>query len=310
MWLTAGDGVKLHAWLLKPPGASAASAPAPPLPVVLFFQENAGNMAMRLPFLRALIRALGCAVLAPSYRGYGLSEGAPSEAGLRLDAQAAVDHAFSRADLDPARVALFGRSLGGAVALATAAANRERGLAGVVVENTFLSIEAVAPALLPVLRPFLGPGKPLGRLLRSKWRNDVEAAALRVGGGGGAGGTPTGTPPPPPPVLLLSSLKDEMLPPAHMRQLWFALGGGEEGSDGACVGGVPLRQDVPAAGGAGGSTPGNGDGRTPPSSAAAPRVRWVAFEEGGHLDAYDACAAQYWPAVVEFAQVCGFAAVA
>ena len=206
MWLTAGDGVKLHAWLLKPPGASAASAPAPPLPVVLFFQENAGNMAMRLPFLRALIRALGCAVLAPSYRGYGLSEGAPSEAGLRLDAQAAVDHAFSRADLDPARVALFGRSLGGAVALATAAANRERGLAGVVVENTFLSIEAVAPALLPVLRPFLGPGKPLGRLLRSKWRNDVEAAALRVGGGGGAGGTPTGTPPAPPsrpaPVLL------------------------------------------------------------------------------------------------------------
>ena len=325
MWLTAGDGVKLHAWLLKAPGAgggggggAGATATPPParLPVVIFFQENAGNMAMRLPFLRALVRALGCAVLAPSYRGYGLSEGAPSEAGLRLDAQAALDHAFSRADLDPARVAIFGRSLGGAVALAAAAANRERGLAGVVVENTFLSIEAVAPALLPVLRPFLGPGKPLGRLLRSKWRNDVEAAALAGGGSGGGNGSPatttttTTTLPlsPPPPVLLLSSLRDEMLPPAHMRQLWYALGGGEEdgGSGGGDrVGGVPLRQDAPA------RPKGSGDGGVPAQAATGlpppPRVRWVAFEEGRHLDAYDACAAQYWPALVEFARQAGFA---
>ena len=74
VWLTAADGVKLHAWLLRPPaggfgGAGAAlAAGGPPRargPLLIFFQENAGNMAMRLPFLKLLVRNLGCAVLAP-----------------------------------------------------------------------------------------------------------------------------------------------------------------------------------------------------------------------------------------------------
>jgi hypothetical protein len=60
IWLTAADGVKLHAWLLRAPGPRAPRGPC-----VIFFQENAGNMAMRLPFLRLLVRNLGCAVLAP-----------------------------------------------------------------------------------------------------------------------------------------------------------------------------------------------------------------------------------------------------
>jgi len=136
------------------------------------------------------------------------------------------------------------------------------------VENTFLSIEAVAPALLPVLRPFLGPGKPLGRLLRSKWRNDLAATALAAAGAAA------------PPVLLMSSLKDEMLPPAHMKQLWFALGGGGEGG--------------PDGGPGGGSGGGKGT------------VRWVGFPDGRHLDAYEACAGAYWPALVGFAREAGF----
>ena len=73
VWLTVADGVKLHAWLLRAPasggggGAVGNAAPRPraPGPLLIFFQENAGNMAMRLPFLRLLVRNLGCAVLAP-----------------------------------------------------------------------------------------------------------------------------------------------------------------------------------------------------------------------------------------------------
>ena len=114
-----------------------------------------------------------------------------------------MDHALSRDDVDPGRVAVFGRSLGGAVALAVAAANADR-LAATVVENTFLSIEDVAPRLLPVLSPFLGEGRPLNCLVRDKWRNAAPARALRgkrvlllsslqagggwVGGGVGGGG--------------------------------------------------------------------------------------------------------------------------
>lgn len=189
-----------------------------------------------------------------SYRGYGLSAGSPTEAGLRLDAQAALDHALSRADVDPRRVGVFGRSLGGAVALALAAANPDH-VAATIVENTFLSIEDLVPSLLPFLGPFIGPGRPSNFLLRNRWPNAAAARALRGSR-----------------VLLLSSQCDEMLPPAHMAALWRELGGGD-------------------------------DGGLPP-----PHASFVPIAGGRHMDAYDACAADYWPPLVAFAQAAGVAA--
>ena len=190
-----------------------------------------------------------------SYRGYGLSAGSPTEAGLRLDAAAALDHALSRADVDPRRVGVFGRSLGGAVALALAASRPDH-VAAVIVENTFLSIEALVPSLLPFLAPFVGPGRPCNALLRNTWRNAPAARALRGRR-----------------VLLISSLADEMLPPAHMVALWRELGGG-----------------------------GGPEERPPPLAA------FVPIPGGRHMDAYDACAADYWPPFVAFAQAAGVAA--
>jgi pimeloyl-ACP methyl ester carboxylesterase len=52
-----------------------------------------------------------------SYRGYGISGGTPSEKGLQLDAEAAMEHIMSRTDIDKSKVFVFGRSLGGAVAV-------------------------------------------------------------------------------------------------------------------------------------------------------------------------------------------------
>ena len=198
-----------------------------------------------------------------SYRGYGLSAGSPTEAGLRLDAQAALDHALSRADVDPRRVGVFGRSLGGAVAHALAASNPDT-VAGTVVENTFLSIEALAPKLMPFLGPVIGPGRAFNGLLRNRWRNADAVRALRGRR-----------------VLLLSSLADEMLPPEHMAQLHAILVGGGEGGAGS---------------GAAPNTPQH------PSSS------WVPLPGGRHMDAYDACAADYWPPVVAFARAAGLAA--
>ncbi len=63
VWLTAADGTRLHAWYLHPrtlPSAAQRRA----RPAVLFLQENAGNMALRLPFLRLLARYLDASVLA------------------------------------------------------------------------------------------------------------------------------------------------------------------------------------------------------------------------------------------------------
>lgn len=63
IWLTAADGTKLHAWLLTPRGWSKAQLKERPL--LMFFQENAGNMSHRLPFLRGLARVLQVAIFAP-----------------------------------------------------------------------------------------------------------------------------------------------------------------------------------------------------------------------------------------------------
>lgn len=65
-------------------------------------------------------------LLPRSYRGYGLSEGRPSEAGLKLDAAAALQYVLSREDLATSKVVLFGRSLGGAVAIHLAAEHQSQ----------------------------------------------------------------------------------------------------------------------------------------------------------------------------------------
>lgn len=71
LWLKSADGVNLYSWHVWPSG----TAPGTKLPVVLFFQENAGNMSFRLPFIALLIKHLRCAVFVLGYRGYGKSEG-------------------------------------------------------------------------------------------------------------------------------------------------------------------------------------------------------------------------------------------
>ena len=65
MDLTARDGTKLHAWYLHPMGWGKATRRQ--RPTILFFQENAGNMTFRLPFLKLLARYLDCSIFAPRY---------------------------------------------------------------------------------------------------------------------------------------------------------------------------------------------------------------------------------------------------
>jgi len=73
VWLTAADGVKLHAWLLVPRWWDRDTLRRRPL--VLFFQENAGNMSHRLPFLRAMARMMQVAIFAPRWGGATLCVG-------------------------------------------------------------------------------------------------------------------------------------------------------------------------------------------------------------------------------------------
>ena len=90
--------------------------------MLLWSHGNAGNIDSRRVLLLALA-ARGLGVPAYDYRGYGRSEGSPSEQGVYLDATAAFDDLVARGT-DPAIIACFGESLGGAVSIEVATRRR------------------------------------------------------------------------------------------------------------------------------------------------------------------------------------------
>lgn len=138
------DGVRLHGWFVRAP----ASVDYTTAPTVLFFHGNAGNIGFRLENIAMLVRSLPANVMIVDYRGYGNSEEvSPTEPGVLLDGLAMADALLARADVDRRKVFYFGRSLGGAVAIATAANARfADSVAGLILENTFTSIGASVPA--------------------------------------------------------------------------------------------------------------------------------------------------------------------
>jgi fermentation-respiration switch protein FrsA (DUF1100 family) len=144
VWLQTSDGIKLHAWWVPAPGATLAT---------LHLHGNAGNITHR-DLSAATIRQAGSSVLLLDYRGYGRSEGSPSESGLYRDADAAYDWVTAKG-FTPQQIILHGESLGTAVA--TEIASR-RECAGVVLEAPFTSARAVAARVLPVLGPLLISG--------------------------------------------------------------------------------------------------------------------------------------------------------
>ena len=130
--ITTADGLRLHAWYAASPGATAT---------LVWSHGNGGNIAGRADVLLALA-ARGVNVLAYDYRGYGRSEGRPTEPGVYRDAEAAYD-GLRAAGVPAARIVAFGESLGGAVAIRLATV---RPCAGVAVVSTFTTMRDVGRA--------------------------------------------------------------------------------------------------------------------------------------------------------------------
>ena len=131
VWFQASDGTKLFGWYVENAATSA---------VILWCHGNAGNIINRLENLRELYR-LGLSVFLFDYRGYGRSQGSPSEEGLYQDALGAYDYLTRVRLIRPDRIVLFGRSLGAAVAAEVVS---HKPAAGLILESPFPSIEAVA----------------------------------------------------------------------------------------------------------------------------------------------------------------------
>lgn len=99
------DSTKLHAYFILQPQPHQCKT-------ILFFHGNAGNIGHRLPNAKGLFKHLQANIFLVEYRGYGLSEGVPSESGLYKDAQAALNYLQGRQDIDQRQIVVFGRSLG------------------------------------------------------------------------------------------------------------------------------------------------------------------------------------------------------
>jgi hypothetical protein len=132
------DGVKLHAWWVPAAGAEFT---------FVALHGNAANIANRADTYEFLY-TLPVNVLALEYRGYGKSEGSPSEAGIYLDAQAAHDYLTGEQKIASRSIIAFGQSLGTAAA-ADLAVQREIG--GLILEAPFPSARAIARRVYPFL---------------------------------------------------------------------------------------------------------------------------------------------------------------
>jgi fermentation-respiration switch protein FrsA (DUF1100 family) len=108
---------------------------------------NGGNITYTWPDLRLISERLQATVFAFDYRGYGRSKGTPSERGLLMDARAARRWLADRASVAEHEIILYGRSLGGGVAVELAASDGAKAL---ILESTFTSLPAVANDALPL----------------------------------------------------------------------------------------------------------------------------------------------------------------
>ena len=128
----SSDGTRLHGYFLPKEDSKNT---------ILFCHGNAENVAMLAPEMHQLRERMNASVMVFDYRGYGRSEGKPSEYGVLQDAEAASIWLSDRTDQDEKDWIVVGRSLGGGVAVHLAGKIEARGL---VLDRTFSSAVDVA----------------------------------------------------------------------------------------------------------------------------------------------------------------------
>ncbi len=181
--LSTEDGLTLYGWFIPAHPARG---------VLLFFHGNAGNISHRLDSLKTF-NDLGFATLIFDYRGFGRSQGKPSESGTYRDAEAAWRFVTEKRRVPAQDIVIFGRSLGASIAAHLAAQHKPRGL---ILESAFTSVPDLAASLYPFL-----PARWMSRF-HYNTREYLKSISC--------------------PVLIVHSRHDEIIPFEHGRQL-FAL---------------------------------------------------------------------------------------
>lgn len=179
------DGGRQFAWVMTRPDAATW---------VLFLHGNAATVASRVNIARYReLRALGLNVVAPEYRGFAGLAGVPSEEGVAADARAAFDYLTATRGVPPARIVIYGWSLGSAVAVRLAS-QVEAG--AVILEGAPASIVALGQQLYPMF--------PVRYLMRNPFESIRRIPQIRA------------------PLLFLHSPEDDVIPIAEGRRLYEA----------------------------------------------------------------------------------------
>jgi fermentation-respiration switch protein FrsA (DUF1100 family) len=148
---TATDGTRLHGWYCAPHRKTGDGLePVRSRMVLLWFHGNAGNISHRYEMIRMLMK-IPVNIFIIDYRGYGKSQGEPSERGIYADARGAWDYLTGERGIAPERIIVFGKSLGGAAAVDLASKVKA---AGLIVQSSFTSASDMAASILPVYPRF------------------------------------------------------------------------------------------------------------------------------------------------------------
>jgi uncharacterized protein len=188
--LTTSDGVNINGWFL--PGENLAEDHQQTRLTVLCFHGNAGNISHRLEKV-GIFRELGVDTFIIDYRGYGRSEGQPTEEGTYRDAQAAYEYLTQQRKLKPRSIVVYGESLGTAIAVDLASKVEVRGL---VLEEGFTSTADVGQKMFPFF--------PVHWLVRNKYETLPKMPGIHV------------------PLLILHSREDEVFSIDHAQRLLAA----------------------------------------------------------------------------------------
>lgn len=183
VFFRTSDNLELHGWYVPSESAEVT---------VLYFHGNAGNISGRLETID-LLHGLGLNVFIIDYRGYGKSEGNPSERGTYKDAEAAWRFLTEERNLPENNLVIMGRSLGGAVG-AQLASKKEA--AAAIVESTFTSAADLGAELYPWL--------PVRWLLKHEYPTIKHIRAIQM------------------PLMLVHSRDDNLIPFHHGRALYEA----------------------------------------------------------------------------------------
>lgn len=183
VYFVTEDNVKLHAWYLDNQAKKT----------VLFFHGNAGNLSHRQKQLE-VFDELKLNALIFDYREYGKSEGViEKEEDLYVDARASLDYLIQERGMNEEDVIIWGRSLGGALAIDVA---QERNVAAVIIESTFFSMDAMASRQFWFL--------PTKLLSKYHFQNDEKINNIDSK------------------ILIIHSLEDEVIPFENGKKLFEA----------------------------------------------------------------------------------------